>query len=205
MAILVFIIILSILVILHELGHFLMAKRAGIGVEEFGIGLPPRIWGKKIGETIYSVNWLPFGGFCRMKGETDPTVPGGFMTAGPWKRIAVLVAGPFMNLLAAVVMYAVIISMIGMPQLDRVEVKDVAPGSPADVAGLKSGDLILKLDETNIDSTEALSKAVGENIGKEVSLYLQRGSKYLTVSLTPRLDRFGIGHHMIRPHTLGGT
>ena len=74
LAIIVFIAILSILVMLHELGHFLMAKRAGIGVEEFGFGLPPRLWGKKIGETIYSINWLPFGGFVRLVGE-DPTDP----------------------------------------------------------------------------------------------------------------------------------
>lgn len=187
--ILEFVAALAALIILHELGHFLMAKLMKIDVEEFGLGYPPRaVTLFTAGGTKFSLNWLPFGGFCRMKGETDPTVPGGFMTAGPWKRIAVLVAGPIMNLLAAVVMYAIIISMIGMPQLDRVEVKDVAPGSPADVAGLQSGDIILKLDETNIDSTEALSKAVGENIGKEVSLYFQRGSEYLTVSLTPRLD-----------------
>src|SRR3990167_366374 len=69
LAIIIFIVILSILVMLHELGHFVMAKRAGIGVEEFGIGLPPRIWGKKIDQTLYSVNWLPFGGFVRLTGE----------------------------------------------------------------------------------------------------------------------------------------
>ena len=72
LSVVVFIIILSVLVMVHELGHFIMARRAGIGVEEFGFGLPPRIWGKKIGETIYSVNWLPFGGFVRLVGE-DPT------------------------------------------------------------------------------------------------------------------------------------
>ena len=73
MAIIVFIIILSVLVLIHEFGHFVMAKRAGIGVEEFGFGLPPRIWGKKIGETIYSINALPFGGFVKIYGEDGAT------------------------------------------------------------------------------------------------------------------------------------
>jgi regulator of sigma E protease len=123
-----------------------------------------------------------------MKGETDPGVPGGFMTASPWKRIFVLVAGPVMNLLAAVVLYTVIVSMIGMPQLNQVEIKDVAPGSPAAAAGMQVGDLILKLNDLTIDSTEALSKAVGENVGKEISLYLQRDGENLTVSLVPRVN-----------------
>jgi len=180
---------LAVLIILHELGHFLVAKLMKFDVEEFGIGYPPRIMTLfTAGGTKFSLNWLPFGGFCRMKGESDPGVPGGFMTANPWRRIAVLVAGPVMNLLAAVVMYTMIVSMIGMPQLNQVEIKDVAPGSPAALAGLQTGDLILKLNETDIDSTEVLSTAVRENVGKEVSLYLQRDDEYLTVSLVPRVD-----------------
>src|SRR3990172_11601404 len=103
MAILVFIIILSILVILHELGHFLMAKRAGIRVDEFGIGFPPRIWGKKIGETIYSINWLPFGGFVRIFGEnneevaTDEERKRSFVSKPKLIQAAVIAAGIIFN------------------------------------------------------------------------------------------------------------
>src|SRR3989344_1206226 len=99
MAILVFIIILSVLVLIHEFGHFVMAKRAGIGVEEFGFGLPPRIWGKKVGETIYSLNWLPFGGFVKLVGEdsTDKRREdkNSFYVKSITQRSVVVVAGVF--------------------------------------------------------------------------------------------------------------
>jgi regulator of sigma E protease len=91
-----------------------------------------------------------------------------------------------MNLLAAVIMYTVIVSMIGMPQLNKVEIKDVAPGSPAAIAGLRAGDIVVKLNETEINSTEKLSQAVGDNIGKEIDLYILRGEENIMVSLTPR-------------------
>ena len=185
--ILEFVAALAILIILHELGHFVSAKLLKIEVEEFGIGYPPRALTLfTAGGTRFSLNWLPFGGFCRMKGENDPDVPGGFATSNPWKRIAVLISGPLMNLLAAVILYTVIVSVIGVQQLDQVEIKEVAPASPAANAGLLAGDIIVKLNETTIDSTEALSQAVAQTVGQEISLYIQRGEDYLTVSLVPR-------------------
>src|SRR3990167_8231585 len=117
MAILVFIIILSVLVLIHEFGHFVMAKRAGIGVEEFGFGLPPRIWGKKVGETIYSLNWLPFGGFVKLVGEdsTDElrTQKNSFYTKPIRQRTMVVVAGVFMNLILAGVFFFIVIASFG--------------------------------------------------------------------------------------------
>src|SRR3990172_12881734 len=117
MSILVFILILSILVLIHEFGHFFMAKRNGIGVEEFGIGLPPRAWGKKIGETIYSVNWLPFGGFVRLVGE-DATdlkrdAKNSFYVKNLTQRTIVVVAGVVANLILAVVIFYVVIFALG--------------------------------------------------------------------------------------------
>jgi regulator of sigma E protease len=95
---------LIFLVLIHELGHFSMARLCKIGVDEFGIGIPPRMLTMfEAGGTKFSLNWLPFGGFVRLKGENDPTVPGGFAAANPWARLAVLLAGPFANLGAAVV------------------------------------------------------------------------------------------------------
>src|SRR4029078_2062849 len=115
--VIIFIIILSILVMIHEFGHFIMAKRSGIGVEEFGFGLPPRLWGKKVGETIYSINWLPFGGFVRLVGE-DPTdkkrdAKNSFYTKSLWQRSKVVVAGVFMNLILVVVIFYVVVFALG--------------------------------------------------------------------------------------------
>jgi len=116
MTLLIFILILSILVFVHELGHFLMAKRAGIYVEEFGFGLPPRIFGKKIGETIYSINALPIGGFVKLYGEngenenvsTEKLVTSykrAYFEKSIWQRLAVLLAGVTMNLLLGIVFF----------------------------------------------------------------------------------------------------
>lgn len=124
---LVFLIILSLLVLIHEAGHFFVAKKFGIKVEEFGYGLPPRAWGKKIGETIYSINWLPFGGFVKLYGEDEagsgsvtrknqqPTkdLDRAFFTRSVGQRAAVVVAGVVMNALLAVVIYYVFIGMSG--------------------------------------------------------------------------------------------
>lgn len=187
--ILEFIVALALLIILHELGHFVSAKLLKIEVEEFGIGYPPRILTMfTAGGTKFTLNWLPFGGFCRMKGENDPSEPGTFAAANPWKRIAVLISGSMMNLLAAVAMYTLIVSLIGMPQVNQVEIKYVDPDSPASQAGLAVGDLILKLNETTIDNTDALSSTLSENLGKEISLYIQRGDEYLTFHLVPRVN-----------------
>lgn len=121
-SLLVFLLILSVLVLIHELGHFLVAKKFGIKVEEFGYGLPPRAWGKKIGETIYSINWLPIGGFVKLYGEDEAGAgrigrsevkkaknkkdeDRAFYTRPAWQRAAVVVAGVVMNLLLAIVIY----------------------------------------------------------------------------------------------------
>ncbi len=111
--ILVFIVTLLILVVIHELGHYLVAKKFNIKVLEFGFGIPPRAWGKKIGETIWSLNWLPFGGFVRLLGEdeSDKSVLGdkrSFAKAAIWKRITVVIAGVGMNLLLAWVLFYIV-------------------------------------------------------------------------------------------------
>src|SRR3989338_6571519 len=116
-AILVFILILSVLVLLHELGHFIIAKRAGIGVEEFGFGIPPRLWGKKIRGTIYSVNWLPFGGFVRLVGE-DPLdkhikQKNSFYTKTLSQRASVVLAGVVVNFILAVVLFYIVLFALG--------------------------------------------------------------------------------------------
>jgi regulator of sigma E protease len=152
----VFFAILSILVLIHELGHFLVAKRSGIFVEEFGFGLPPRIFGIRVGETLYSINLLPFGGFVRLygeNGEEDMEFKGkkvprsrSFILKSPLVRIAVVVAGVVMNFVLACVAFAIAYSITGIPtETDTLRIVEVALGSPAEQAGLAEGDVITKL------------------------------------------------------------
>ena len=116
-AIVIFIIILSILVFIHELGHFISARKFGIKVDEFGIGIPPRAWGKKIGNTLYSINWLPLGGFVKIRGddfdEYNAKDKNNFMNKKPWQQAVVLCAGVFMNAVLAVIIFQVILSFQG--------------------------------------------------------------------------------------------
>lgn len=143
--------IFAVIVLVHEFGHFITAKWAGIRVEEFGIGFPPRAIGIKRGETIYSINWLPLGGFVRMPGENGETTdaqgapdPGSFSAKPAWKRLIVLLAGVTMNFLLAVALFTTA-HAVGRPDFQPVVGKVVA-GSPAQQAGLQNGDLILSVN-----------------------------------------------------------
>src|SRR4030095_761352 len=124
------------MVIIHEFGHFIAARLCGIEVEEFGIGLPtPRALTLFTWQgTRFTLNWLPWGGFVRPKGENDPNIPGGLASASPWKRLFVLFAGPLMNLLAAVVIYSIIFNRVGVPDTSKVLIASVTPESPAAAA-----------------------------------------------------------------------
>ena len=192
MAILVFIIILSILVILHELGHFLMAKRAGIGIEEFGIGLPPRIWGKKVGETIYSVNWLPFGGFVRLVGE-DPEdkkreQKNSFYIKSISQRMLVVIAGVVANFVLAVVIFYIVVAALGykvslpllvdhkfkfVNQTKQVLIADVSVDSPAASAGIQVGDSIISAKGQEITSIEKLQTVIRSSENEQIPLVLE--------------------------------
>lgn len=195
LAIIIFVIILSILVILHELGHFIMAKRASIGVEEFGIGLPPRIFGKKIGETIYSVNWLPFGGFVKLVGE-DPTdkrreQANSFYTKTIRERASVVVAGVLVNfILAIIIFYIVLFALnfkVSLPSLfehqfkfvdqsKQVLVIEVGRDSPAQTAGIKPGESIIRVNGTEIGSRDQLQGIIRSAEGRDLTLTLENPS-----------------------------
>jgi len=187
--ILQFIGLIAALIILHELGHFLAARLFGVEVEEFGVGFPPRI--VKLFEfqgTEYTLNWIPLGGFVRPKGENDPEIEGGLAAAKPLVRIAVLFAGPLMNLLAAVVVYAVIFGQLGVPDVSVVEVMEIAEQSPAAEAGLLPGDVIQEINDVAIQDSTSLRNEIYANLDQEISLeYLRGGTSYQT-SLVPRSD-----------------
>ena len=206
MFILIFILILGLLVILHEFGHFIVAKRSKIKVEEFGIGLPPRIWGKKIGETIYSVNWLPIGGFVRLKGE-DPTDKGAnekdsFYVKPVGTRILVVTAGVIANFLIGVILFYLIAFAVGFKfdlpllvdhkfrftqQVNTPVIVGVEENSPAKSAGLKEGQIITSVNNNQIESIDELQKIVRENAQKEVNIVVRdsAGNKQ-EIKVTPR-------------------
>lgn len=188
-SILTFVLVLSILVIVHEFGHFWVAKRNGIWVEEFGFGLPPRVFGKKIGDTIYSINALPFGGFVRLHGEmaeegvTKPKMA--FINKSLWAKTAVIVAGVVMNFLLAVVAFGIVYSFTGI-QKDTKEVKvlNIATNSPAQDAKLLVGDIVRKVDGQEVISVSEFVSKIEDKKGKKVKLELQDR----VVTIVPRVN-----------------
>jgi len=183
MSIIVAILVFSIIIIIHELGHFLLAKKNGIGVVEFSIGLGPTVWGITKGETKYSIKLLPFGGMCQMVGEdTDQNTiaENAFYSKGVWQRFSVVFAGPFFNFILAFLLSLFVIGFVGY---DAPTVASVTAGSPAEKAGLQSGDLLKKIggDKVSIgrevDSFFLYNKISSEPI--EV-IYERAGEEYST-------------------------
>lgn len=202
-SIIIFIITLLVLVLIHELGHFLMAKKFGIKVEEFGFGIPPRAWGKKIGETLVSVNWLPFGGFVRLLGEdeTDHKIlsnPRSFAAQKVEKRIMVAVSGVLMNLfLAWVLFYTVLIFQnfrIIYPTPDPVIfVAQVERGFPAHEAGVRIGEKVLSINGEKIKDIDQARNIIRgkEGVPLEFTLSDIEEKKSRTVSIVPKKDQSG--------------
>ncbi|HEX8682570.1 MAG TPA: RIP metalloprotease RseP [Ardenticatenaceae bacterium] len=186
-----FILILGLLVFVHELGHFVVAKRAGIRVEEFGFGYPPRMFTLfKRDETIYTINWLPLGGFVRMVGENgeEANDPHSFASKSKLARAAVLVAGSAMNLLLPIIIFTVI-AMTGVPDGEptgRVQVMGVEPNSPAQEAGLQAGDEVLYVASQRIMSVGQLQQLVQQFEGREVTVDVEREGEMLSFTMTPR-------------------
>lgn len=173
LTIITFLVVLSVLVLVHEGGHFLAAKRAGIKVEEFGLGYPPRLFARKIGETEYSVNVLPLGGFVRLLGEDDLTTAAkaSFWAQKKLARTAVILAGVAMNFLLAVLIFTIVYSRTGIPtQTDKVSIVGLLPASPADQAGLKVGQIIQMVDGVEVDTTEKFIALVKEKQGQTLVL-----------------------------------
>jgi regulator of sigma E protease len=191
----VFIIILSILVFVHELGHFTMARIIGVKVEEFGFGLPPRIWGKKMGKngTIYSLNWLPIGGFVKLAGEDEDDGEGKkvkgkarkeyFFARSKKERAVILLAGVTMNFLLAVGITTYLLTQGVQEVSGRVHIVQVMPGSPARIAGMKENDII-----NNFKTPDQLIAYVKVHAGQPVTFTVVRGTQTLEITLTPRVQ-----------------
>ncbi|MBC8160578.1 MAG: site-2 protease family protein [Roseiflexaceae bacterium] len=188
---------LALLVLVHELGHFLTARWLGIAVEEFGIGFPPRavVLFERAG-VKYTLNWLPIGGFVRFGGEGDVLygAGGSLAAAAPWKKILVLLAGPLMNLLLTYVIYAGLIMANGMPQVvdgvaqvrDGVLITQIIPGTPAERAGFQPNDLLLALDTQAIAEDAGRVRAAAEaNTGQAIPALVERNGQQITLDVTP--------------------
>jgi regulator of sigma E protease len=258
------VVVISALIILHEVGHFLGARLFKIHSEEFGIGFPPRLarlfrlkgtiqigstvvkvpfgikalqdlevgmWVETVTEkdeedqyklkkiqllppvdyertpkqefsndgiqihgeltavnlgTLFSFNWLPLGGFVKIRGEGDLSVPDGLAAGSPWKRVVVYAMGPIFNIALAVVLYAVIISQLGMADPSVVLIADVVDNSPAAVAGLQVDDVILDIDGQTVDSMIVLHDAIYAKLGAEIALTYQRADQVIESVIVPR-------------------
>lgn len=191
--ILAFVLIFSLVIFVHELGHFLVAKRSGARVEEFGLGYPPRLVRiAKRGDTEITLNAIPIGGFVRVAGDEDPSDPRSMARRSPWVRAAFLVAGPAMNVALAVALFsASFVIGIHVPvDGPGVGIYQVVPGSPAALAGLKVGDTILKIDGEPTDSVSELQALIDARLDQQVALQVRRDGKVLAepVLLVPCSD-----------------
>ena len=185
--------VLGVLIFIHELGHFATAKWFGIKVEEFGFGFPPRVFGFKFGGTIYSLNWLPFGGFVRMLGEEDPTDPRSFARQSALKRSIVLVAGSVMNLILPVIIITILLMIPHETLLGGdVIIRGVAPDSPAKRVGLRSGDTILSVNGQKISSTSDLVEIVALSTGQLIEIRIRRSDGVAGLASTPDLMSFDV-------------
>lgn len=190
----IFIIVLGVIVLVHEFGHFVTAKKMGMGIEEAGIGYPPRMWAKKAKSGItYSVNWLPLGGFVRIKGEDgeNKNDPDSFASKKPWQRAIVLVSGVFMNFMLCVILLSIGFA-VGLPQavdqkdLDKglvknyqVQVVSILEDKPAKAAGVELGDAIIAVDGQEVKGVNNLIDYTSGKIGQKLIYKIDRDGQIL--------------------------
>lgn len=200
-------IILVLLVVIHELGHGIVARRNGVVVEEFGIGFPPRAWGKKIKQSVLgknvlvSLNWLPLGGFVKLQGEHDSaSSKGDYGAATYWQKTKILLAGVVMNWAAAIVIFT-ILALVGLPKIlpnqfsvasdtvttvEPLRLGGIEAGSPAQKAGMKVGDEVLLVGDRDVRSAQELAEATKLHKGKKTTITYSRDDQEFTVPVTLR-------------------
>ncbi len=184
-----FITIIIFIIFIHEAGHFVAAKLSGVRVEEFGFGFPPRLLSVKWGETVYSLNLLPLGGFVRMAGEEDPSEPRSLAGKSVATRLLVLSAGSLMNALAPILLFALSFMIPQNVIVGQVTVSEIAPASPAEEAGLEPGDIILEMNGRSVENLGDLSYYTHLYLGSEVRMVVDKGEAApVEVTLIPRWD-----------------
>jgi regulator of sigma E protease len=184
-----FIFVFGVLLLVHETGHFIMCRIAKVPVEEYGIGLPPRIltlfhWQG----TAFTLNALPFGAFVRPLGEVDRAVDGGLANASPLKKLGVYFGGPVMNLLLGLILMVIMFYQMGVPVETKVLVVDVAPDSPALLSGIQSGDQIVTINGHVVENMSIMQTLIKEQVGKTIEITLLRDNKEVVITATPRVN-----------------
>lgn len=207
------------LVIIHEWGHFIAARRGGVEVEEFGIGFPPKVWGKKIqtknSKFLFSINALPLGGFVKLKGENDAAdLPGSFGAAPLITKVKIMVAGVLMNLLAAIGIFT-LLALIGMPQIVNdqftvdsdtkitrevvISAANVDPSQPAAKAGIQNGDVIRAIDGQNLTNAAQIGSIAKDNAGKTIPFTIERQGQRQNIDVAVNQEDSGSGYVGIVP------
>ncbi|GAC1445560.1 MAG: RIP metalloprotease RseP [Chloroflexota bacterium] len=191
-----FFLILGALILVHELGHFTLAKIMGVRVDEFGLGFPPRLVARRRGQTLYSLNLIPLGGFVKMLGENgEDNQPDSFGSKAPWKRFLILIAGPCMNLLLALGIF--FFTFLGGAQRGLTIITKVEAGSPAAAAHLHVGDQVVAIDGVQVQYFDQLRDITQKHLGQTVSVVLHRGANRIVTTLTPRI------HHSANQGAMG--
>jgi regulator of sigma E protease len=186
------IIVLGIIIFVHELGHFLLAKKLGVGVLKFSLGFGPKLVGRKIGETEYQIAVFPLGGFVKPLGE-DPNEElkeedrHRSLWAQPiWKRALIFGSGSFFNLLLAVAIFSTVNIFVGIPSTPPATIGEISSGLPAEKAGLKKGDVVLSVDGVQVSKWEELAKIIRTSKGKELLIKIKRNGEILEFTVTPQ-------------------
>lgn len=189
------------LIVLHELGHFILAKKFGVKVEEFGIGIPPRLWGKKFGETLYSINLLPFGGFVKIRGEDERVKEEGSFSEKPiWQRGLIILGGIFSFWLVGFLIFSLVVGIWGIAETipddvaapANVQIIQVLKNSPAKISGLKTGDKIVAfkeftdLDFSKTNKVKEVQEFIKTHLEQKIILKIKRGEKIFDFVLTPQ-------------------
>jgi len=204
-----FVIVLGVLIFAHELGHFLVARRFGVGVEKFSLGFGPRLFGRQVGITDYRVSLIPLGGYVKMVGEepdvelTPEEIPLSFTHKPVWQRFLIVAAGPLANLLLAVAIFFFIFWISGLYELVPV-IGDVQEGSPALQAGLQKGDRVQSIDGKPVESWEAMAAAISESGGRPIELRVQRQGEERVIAVQPeRKSTQNLFGEEIERHVIG--
>jgi regulator of sigma E protease len=198
LTIIIFIIIIGLLVFVHEFGHFISAKKSGVAVEEFGFGFPPRLFGIKRKETIYSINAIPLGGFVKIKGEEGGTTDSdSFIAKSFWKKCLILASGVGMNVAFAFIIITIGL-MIGLPMMVEdgqalpknardyhIQIAQVYGSSAAAAAGLKAGDTINSIDTKTFTKIEEMQQYIKDNQNNSLKLEIKRGDEIITKEIQP--------------------
>jgi regulator of sigma E protease len=184
-------VVIGVLIFVHELGHFLVAKYLGVGVEAFSLGFPPKLLHKQVGETDYRISFIPLGGYVKLTGENPgeeippEMIHKSFSHRPVWQRFAIVAAGPLFNLFFAIIALSLVFTFTGIPYFST-EIGGIQPDSPAQEAGLQKGDLILSINDQPVNRWEDLSQVIRASGDKTLVIKFRRGNEEKQVSLKPR-------------------